>query len=225
MKVSIITMTLAASLGSALAATDYSKYLTLNAACTASSTDPTSDPNNAVLDGTYETTGATPPGNLPVWKSKISATCENSVDFTVDWTAKYGAVSLSTVRFEWGTRPAGMVTLAAVNAGAATPTTAKLVANATDGYYYLNVESTGSTPMATGAKLTFTQLKAGADGMCYVDLADIDAYPTTSGAAGAGAPATGGTTTGTTAPKSGTTSVVAGYVFAAVAILASGYLL
>ncbi|TPX34038.1 hypothetical protein SmJEL517_g03187 [Synchytrium microbalum] len=157
-------------------------------------------------------TGTPAPAVLPVWKSKIQPTCETSVDFTVDWSAKFGVVPLSTVRFQWGTRPAGAVTLSAINAGMSMLTPAVLTANASDGFYYLNVENTGSTPMATAAKLTMTQLKAGADGTCYVDISDMDAYPAINAAAtGTGA---------TTSVKSGAAHT-AGSIVAVASVLGS----
>ncbi|TPX34039.1 hypothetical protein SmJEL517_g03186 [Synchytrium microbalum] len=212
MKTPTVLMALAVAFESVAASSDYSN-----------STDTTSNPNNVVLDGAYETTGASPPANLPVWKSKIQPTCEASVVFTVDWSAKFGAVQLSTVRFEWGTRPAGNVTLSAINNGVSNLTPAILTANSTDGYYYLNAESTGMTPTATAAKLTFTNLKAGTDNTCYVDLADIDAYPLYVPSAALGVT---NRTTGPTGTNSGVAPALAsGSVFAIVAVLVSSVFL
>ncbi|TPX50294.1 hypothetical protein SeMB42_g02294 [Synchytrium endobioticum] len=188
------------------------KYLTLNAKMSASSSAPASKPENAISDEQYEVANTAAPPNLPFWSSAKNPTCAPQETLTADWTGTFGPQTLSVARIMYADQPAGTVTLACLNGGASTAVTVKPVANISDGYINWDLEKSGTT--CTGITVTFTDLKANG-ASCSVSVSDIDAFPVLGSSGGSG----GTTTMGGSGTKSDSGKVAVGSTFALVSTI------
>ncbi|TPX47953.1 hypothetical protein SeMB42_g03164 [Synchytrium endobioticum] len=176
-----ISLTIIALFAGLLALTDatvlYDRDLTLHSLASASSTSTT----GTCANNTCSPAGAVDNFNDPdatAWISNPSPTCAQSEYFHADWNTTIGPVKLGVIRFQFGDRASNRATLSYVQPdGVLVPTTIGMVGNDTDHFYYFNMENAGLAPVATGVRITFTELVAN-NGLCYVSLLEIEGFAT-----------------------------------------------